>query len=162
MRPAIFIIAILSIMSSMGCGTDYKAVGDEDVETRLLKSLDKKEAIPFFEQKGYYFDFDPEAKTKVDHEIVLPLLKRLQEIAATDQWAMLRDDNKNWALALIIKLPSDRKKVDLMVAAVQEADDRFPGYILRQWGHHWLSIDLIDNETYEYFKKSDPDFDKQP
>jgi hypothetical protein len=48
-----------------------------------------------------------------------------------------------------------------MAKVVEEADDRFPGLILQQWGHEWLAINLIDQETYEFLKQSDPEIDKQ-
>ena len=48
-----------------------------------------------------------------------------------------------------------------MADAVQEADDKFSGLILQQWGHQWLVIDLIDQQTYETMKKSNPDIDNQ-
>jgi hypothetical protein len=46
-----------------------------------------------------------------------------------------------------------------MADAVPEADDKFSGLILQQWGHEWLMIDLIDQESYEILKKSNPDID---
>jgi hypothetical protein len=41
------------------------------------------------------------------------------------------------------------------------ADDKFPGLILQQWGKEWLSMDLVDEETYKFLKKARPDIDKQ-
>ena len=48
-----------------------------------------------------------------------------------------------------------------MSKAVEEADAQFDGMIMQQWGHRWLSIDLIDKESADFFKKANPDFDKQ-
>lgn len=157
----VVLISMATVLCAVGCGKDYKQIADADVQTRLLDQLEKKEAIPFFEQKGIYYDDDENNKTTVDRDIVLPLLRRLKEIADTKQWVILRDDDKNWAHALLIGLPRDAKTVDRMADAVQEADDKFSGFILQQWGHEWLSIILIDKESYEFLKKDDPDIDKQ-
>ena len=51
--------------------------------------------------------------------------------------------------------------VDRMAQVVQEADDQFPGFIVQQWGHEWLAIDFLDQESYEFLKKSNPGMDKQ-
>jgi len=48
-----------------------------------------------------------------------------------------------------------------MADSVQEADDKFSGLILQQWGHEFLMIDLIDQESYDILKKSNPDIDNQ-
>ncbi len=43
----------------------------------------------------------------------------------------------------------------------KQADDRCSGFILQQWGQRWLLINLIDKETFEYLKASNPDIEKQ-
>ncbi len=161
MQRIVYLACIGCAVCVSGCGRDWKKFGDEDVQKRLLSNHEKKEAIPFFEQNGYYYDSDPDEKTTVDRDIIVPLLRRLKEIAPTDQWIMLRHDDKNWAHALLIELPGDSATIDRMAAAVQEADDQFSGFILQQWGHEWLSIIPIDKDSYEFLKKNDPDLDKQ-
>jgi hypothetical protein len=142
-----------------GCGNDIQAIADQHVRADMLDKHDKCEALPFFEQHGQFFDAD--TTTHVDNEVVVPLLKRLKELAATEQWVVLRPEKKNSAYAVLIKLPSESQLVDRMAEAVQDADDRFSGFILQQWGREWLLIDLIDQQTYEFLKKTNPDIDKQ-
>ena len=74
---------------------------------------------------------------------------------------MIRPEKANSAYGMLIALPNDPKMVDQMAEAVQEADDKFSGLILQQWGHKWLLIDLIDKDAYEFLKQNDPDVDKQ-
>ena len=74
---------------------------------------------------------------------------------------MLRPEKKNSAYAVLIKLPQDPQLVDRMAEAVQDADDKFSGFILQQWGREWLLLDLIDQQAYEFLKKTNPDIDKQ-
>jgi len=73
----------------------------------------------------------------------------------------MRPEKRDSAFAVLIELPKDKKLVDRMADAVQEADDKFSGLILQQWGHEFLMIDLIDQQSYEILKKSNPDIDNQ-
>lgn len=149
-------------LTAIGCGqTDAKETGDQFVREDLLAKFDKSEAIPFFEkQNGRYFDKDE--TTTVDRDVILPLLKQLNETAPTEQWAVLRTQMKDSACALLIGLPGDPQAVERMVKVVQQAEDQYSGCILQQWGHEWLSIDLIDQAAYEMLKKSYPDLKKRP
>jgi len=149
------------MLCAAGCSRDpdWKEVGDDNIRENLFSTHERREAIPFFEEKGRYFDVD--TSTTVDRDVVLPLLKRLNEVASTEQWALIRPKHDDWAGALVIGLPDNPQTVDRMAQVVQEADDQFPGFIVQQWGHEWLAIDFLDQETYEFLKKSNPDMDKQ-
>ena len=144
---------------AVGCSPDIKQVADEMVTDDFLKKGNQVMAIPFFEKGGHYFDDD--ASTKVDREIVLPLLQKLDTISHTPQWVVPDERDPKRAFAVLIELPSDNSVVDTMAKAVEEADAKFDGMIMQQWGHRWLSIDLIDKEAADFFKKANPDFDKQ-
>jgi hypothetical protein len=142
-----------------GCHRDFKEYADDHVRQDMLAIHEKCEALPFFEKHGQFFDLDN--TTHVDQEIVVPLLQKLHEITPTPQWAMIRPEKKDSAYGVLIGLPKDPKTVDRMADAVQEADDKFSGLILQQWGHEWLVINLIDQQSYETLKKSNPDIDNQ-
>lgn len=142
-----------------GCQNDVQEFADRHVQTDMLEKDEKREAIPFLEQHGQFFDLD--GTTHVDQEVVLPLLKRLKALAPTEQWAMLSPEKANSSYGVLIELPQDPKIVDNMAQAVQEADDKFSGFILQQWGHRWLLINLIDQQTYESLKASNPDLENQ-
>ncbi len=144
---------------SVGCSPDIKQVADELVTDDFLKKGTQVAAIPFFEKGGHYFDDD--ATTKVDREIVLPLLQKLDTVSRTPQWVVPDERDPKRAFAVLIELPNDKSVVDTMAKAVEEADAQFDGMIMQQWGHRWLSIDLIDKESADFFKKANPDFDKQ-
>jgi hypothetical protein len=158
-RCAAAICLLVAAVGMAGCRPDYKVLGDEHVRQDLLDKHERREAIPFFEAHGRFFDLDEE--TTVDRDVVLPLLKRLQEAAPTDQWAILRPTDQDWALALVIRLPADAAAVDQMERLVREADDRYAGRILQQWGHAWLSIDFVDQEGAEFFDKAEADLKNQ-
>jgi hypothetical protein len=142
-----------------GCQRDMKNYADDHVRKDMLALHEKREAVPFLEKRGQFYDLDN--TTHVDLEVVVPLLKKLNDIARTEQWAMIRPEKKDSAYGMLIGLPKDPKVVDRMAEAVQEADDKFDGFILQQWGHEWLVISLIDQQSYETLKKSNPDIDNQ-
>jgi hypothetical protein len=158
LRGPLCLLFALPLCAS-GCGNDIHDVADRHVQQDLLDKHEKREAISFLEERGQFYDSD--GTTHVDREIVLPLLKRLKELAGTEQWAMLRPEKANSSYGLLIALPNDPQIIDRMADAVQEADDRFSGFILQQWGHRWLLIDLIDQQTFEHLKASNPDIENQ-
>ena len=147
------------VLCGGGCRRDMQEFADQHVRKDMLDKHEKREALSFFEKHGQFYDLN--ATTHVDQEIVVPLLKRLKEIAPTPQWAVLRPEKANSAYGVLIGLPNDPKTVDKMAEAVQEADDKFSGFILQQWGHEWLLIDLISQQSYEVLKKANPDIDQQ-
>ena len=89
-----------------------------------------------------------------------PFLKRLKEPHPDSAMGDAPARRKKSAYGVLIGLPNDPKLVDRMADAVQEADDKFSGFILQQWGHEWLLIDLIDQHSYEALKEGRPD--RQP
>ena len=50
--------ALVLILSTFGCRPDYKRTADDMVEANYLKSEQRCNAIPFFEDGGRYFDDD--------------------------------------------------------------------------------------------------------
>lgn len=144
MRWLLFIWVGL-MLSAGGCRNDIQEFADEHVRNDMLSKHEKREAIPFLEKQGRFFDIDN--TTHVDRDVVLPLLKQLKQVAPTEQWAVLRPEKANSAYGVLIELPNDPKIVDRMAESVQEADDKFSGLILQQWGHKWLLIDPIDHRA---------------
>jgi hypothetical protein len=154
------VLAFLAVTLSLsGCRPDYKRIADEHVEANLLEQYESREAIAFFEERGRLFDADD--TTRVDQQVVLPLLKQLNEVAPTQQWALLRPEDQDAAMVVLVELPPDPPTVDRMAEVVQAADDKFSGFIVQQWGHTWLMFNLIDQQAYEFLKKNQPEIDRQ-
>jgi len=156
-----WLLPLAMMLCTAGCGgkPDYKRIADDRVQELLFDKYDRREAIPFFEERGQFFDAD--ATTSVDRDVVLPLLQRLAEVDRTQQWVMLKPGKTDAALALLVQLPDDPDVVDRMAEIVQEADDGFSGFIIQQWGYDWLQMALVDQATYAFLKKSNPDVDIQ-
>jgi hypothetical protein len=159
MRGFMFVCFGLGLCAA-GCGkSDYKQIADDRVRDLLFDKFEKRDAIPFFEQQGKLFDAD--ATTTVDRDVILPLLMRLTEVQPTEQWVLLKPGQTDTAVALVVRLPEDLETEDRMAEVVQEADDRYAGFIIQQWGHEWLQMALVDQAGYQFLKKSNPDVDKQ-
>lgn len=154
-----FLLAFALLLS--GCSKDIKQHADQIVLNEFLKAGTHVKAVPFFEEGGRYYEPETDASTSVDQKIILPMLKDLYAICPLAQWVVPDKENPKLAFALLVELPADNDKVDEMAKIVEAADAQFDGMILQQWGHTWLSVDLIDLETAEFFKKADPNFDKQ-
>lgn len=150
----LILMSLMVALCASGCREDIKATADERVRETLLDTQEKREAIPFLETGGRFKD--PDATTTVDRDVVLPLLKRLHEISPTEQWAIIRPNDTTWAFALLIELPKDKPTVERMAEVVLEAEGKFSGMILQQWGHEWLSVDFIDEKGAEMMKKAYP------
>src|SRR5579871_6644195 len=115
----VFVVIWLAVLLCItGCGKDYKEIADRRVENRMFAKYERREAIPFFEQKGRYFDMDE--STTVDRDVVLPLLKRLNEVEATEQWVVIHPKIDDLAGALLVELPGNAETVEQMAKAVQE------------------------------------------
>ena len=156
-----YLLPVAIGLFATGCGgkPDYKRIADDRVQELLFDQYERREAIPFFEERGHFFDAD--ATTSVDRDVVLPLLQRLAEVQRTEQWIMLKPGTTDAALALLVKLPDDPDVVERMAEVVQTADDGYSGFIVQQWGYDWLQMALVDQAAYEFLKKTNPDIDKQ-
>lgn len=151
------------LLMACGCGgKDYKQIGDKMVTEAFDQHGPRVEAIPFFEKGGRYYDKEDDTRPNfVDREILLPMLKKLQETYRTDQWVIPTKDDPNMAMYVLVALPANKNAEDALAKVVEEYDQKFDGLILQQWGHEWLSIDFMSKESLEFFKKSDPDIEKQ-
>ena len=154
-----FWLSAVFLLCAAGCGEDFKQTADSNVEAYIQQHLDRVPAVEFFEAGGSYYD--DEESPEVDREILLPMLKQLLEISDTGQWVLPSKDDPKRAFAVLVEIPADKNIEQSMARIVEEADKRFDGLILQQWGHRWLSLDFLDQESVEFFKQSDPDFEKQ-
>lgn len=148
------------LVCCIGCGQqrDFKKIADGRVHD-LFGKFKKSDAITFFEKQGKFFDV--ESDTTVDKDVVLPLLKRLQEVNKTEQSVLLKPEHDDIALALFVQLPNEKDTVDRMAKVVEDADNQYTGFIMQQWGREWLGLAFIDQKVYEVLKKSNPKMDKQ-
>jgi hypothetical protein len=168
LRRLTFLLLLMLLATTSGCRKDFKKVADKMVEDDILKGRTPVTAIPFFEQGGRYYDeeldeeqSDQSQAINVDRDIVLPMLKRLLETTRTEQWVVPDTNDSQRAFALLVALPSNKQTENAMAKVIEEFDAKYDGLILQQWGHKWLSIDFLDKDSVEFFKKTDPNIEKQ-
>jgi len=150
----VFSLLLLAICG--GCQSeppiDQEAWFDHEVETVWKEKFPWTPAIPFFEKGGLYVQMGDQDETPFDRPYVLPLLQKLEREFSLDWQAAVKRDKQNFAVAVMAKLPADPAIRERIVTALEEHQKTFPGAILQQWGHQWLSIDFLTAEQDAYLE----------
>lgn len=155
------ILAWAGLCACLGCGTvsqvDEAARFDRQVETEWKVKWPWVDALPFFDRGGRYMDLDGDdtAATKFDRPHVAPLLKALGEEFELHWHAMVQPEQRDLALAILAELPSDPTLPDRIQAAIERHQQAFPGAILVQRGHRWLSLDFLTPEQEAFLEEKD-------
>jgi hypothetical protein len=152
-------LLLTGLCACLGCGAaaqvDEAARFDRQVETEWRVKWPWVDAAPFFERGGRYMDSDDTAQTRFDQPHVAPLLKALGEEFELHWHAMVEPKQRDFALAVLAELPSDPTKVDQIMAAIERRQQTFPGAILVQCGHRWLSLDFLTPEQEAFLEGTD-------
>lgn len=159
MRPlqtAQRVLLLTSLCTCFGCGAaaqvDEAARFDRQVETEWRAKWPWVDAGPFFERGGRYMDTDDVAETRFDRPHVAPLLKALGEEFELHWHAMVEPKQRDFALAVLAELPPDPTIQDKILAAIERHQSTFPGAILVQRGHRWLSLDFLTPEQEAFLE----------
>ena len=125
---------------------DFKAITDKQVEQDWIVNLKKVDAIEFLNGGGHYADIEPVEDLEMDQKVVRPLVERLKKDARLEVFALI-DQIPDRAFAFAARLPEDHSQRLLIKRIVKEADDAFPGVILRNYGYHWMYFSVLDETT---------------
>lgn len=146
----------LCTLSLAGCGSrpvaDLEAQFDKEVENKWKTQWPWVDAIPHFQRGGFYMDASDGEGPRYDRPHVVPLLNALHQDFALQWKAVVHRKERKMTLALVAELPDDpsvRQKID---AALDEHQKTFPGSILVQWGHHWMSLDFLTPEQQKFLE----------
>jgi hypothetical protein len=148
------LVFIITFMGTIGCGAkpvDYEARFDDDVETTWTKKWKWVDAVQYLEKGGVYVDTGDSEDAALDRPRVLPILKRLQREFGME-WEAVLDQSQSLALAVVARLPNDASARAKIEAVLAEEQRQFPGAILQQWGHKWLSLDFLNEEQAKYME----------
>ena len=124
---------------------DFQKITDNQVEQDWLVHLKRVDAIAFLDGGGRYTDLDPQKNLGMDQKVVRPIVERLKTEAKLEVIALI-DQTPNQAFAIVARLPQDREQLLLVKRIMKEADDAFPGTILRQYGYQWMHFYVLDAE----------------
>jgi hypothetical protein len=149
MSRFLLLTGMLALALLPGCGAseiDVEQRFDHTVEDSWTKDSNWVDAVKLLSTGGRFID-DEEDKTHVlDGPHVLPLLQRLSTEFGLEWQAITEDVNPMQALVVIARLPGDPQIRTKIEAVLNKEQDTFPGAILHQWGHRWLSINFLNKE----------------
>lgn len=153
------LMAWLAVFAIAGCGTarpvDEAARFDREVDAVWKVKWPWVDALPFFQRGGRYVDTDDAEKASFDRPHVAPLLKALGEEFDLHWQAVVQPDQRDFALAIVAELPTDPTIHKQIAAAIERHQQTFPGAILVQQGHRWLSLDFLTPEQEAFLNGKD-------
>lgn len=133
---------LLTLQQGCNPPPDHQALFDKEVEEMYFLAYDQLDAVQFFRSGGRYVDVVGSGEDQFDGPYVLPLLEALDVQLHLKFIACVEKGNNKQAVAVVAKLPSGvrREQVEQILVEKQKT---FPGDILQQWGHTWVSLDFL-------------------
>jgi hypothetical protein len=131
---------------------DHKDVLDRQIQEEWMPGREVVDALKFFDGGGTYKSDARTDAAGLDRDYVVPLLKRLRDEHHLRVTVILRDDVPNTVLALLAEAPASRAARNAVRTTILEAADGFPGLVLQNWSHQWVSLDFLDAQEMTAFK----------
>ena len=147
-------IALGILMSSVlmsGCSPpelDRQAKFDIEVQEHYFAAYDKGDAIAFLKSGGLYVDSGEPDDPQLDRPHILPLLERMKSKFGMDPLAVISKQDAKLAFAVVAKMPQGVTQEDVQKFLLEEQEN-FPGEILQEWGHEWLSLDFLSQQDVD-------------
>lgn len=156
-RVLILLASCLLVPALVGCGkeqVDYEAKFDRVVDQDWKKNWSWVDAEKFFTTGGLFVDSGEPGDPTLDRPHILPLLKRLHEKHGLKWQAVVHKKKTKFAVALVAQLPSEGD-VEKIKQTIEQEQDKFPGEILSQYGHQWMSVDFLTEEDLKWEREAD-------
>lgn len=151
------VIACLLLPAVAGCGrekVDYQAEFDQQVDRDWKKNWRWVDAEKFFQSGGLFLDTGEPGDQTLDRPHILPIVKRLREQHGLKWQAVVDKKHTRFALALVAELPSEGD-VEQIRKSLDREQEKFPGEILSQFGHQWMSMDFLTEEILEWEREAE-------
>jgi hypothetical protein len=155
--PLLVLASSLLAPALVGCGreeVDYGARFDHQVNNEWGKKWNLVDAEKFFGAGGLFIDSGEPGDPTLDRPHILPLLRKLREKHGLNWQAVVHKKKKQFAVALVAELPSEGE-AEKIKQTVEQEQDKFPGEILSQYGHQWMSVDFLTEEDLEWEREAD-------
>lgn len=138
-----------------GCGRDYAAEVDARVTREWMQPGLYFDALEYFEKGGrYYSGAEMPGKPDLDREAIVPFLKDLKEKFGQEQYAIVLEGD-DYAWGIVMRLPTNPENRRRFEEYLEEVRATFPGMILEEWGHEWISFDFLDEEEAEFIREAE-------
>ena len=156
MTRILFLAGLVTMTLMAGCSEkpiDHDARFDTRVEESWTKDSQWIDAVELLSSGGAFIDTGEPDGQLLDTPHVLPVLKRLSEEFGLEWQAITEEVNPTQALAIVAKLPENTSIREKFEAALKLEQKSFPGSILYQWGHRWLSISFLNQEQSDMIEQ---------
>ncbi|HVJ67173.1 MAG TPA: hypothetical protein VM510_04260 [Caulifigura sp.] len=140
-----------------GCGkpkVDYAAKFDTTVADDWKKNWLWVDADKFFQTGGLFIDSGEPGDPALDRPHIQPLLKRLRERHGLKWQAVVHKKKTKFAVALVAQLPSEQE-IEAIKESLNQEDGKFPGEILRQFGHQYMALDFFTEEDLRWEREAE-------
>ena len=154
-RKTLLSLSVLVLLSGSGCGPDEAAKIDAKVTQDWMRPGMYVDAIEYLESGGRFYDAaDIPGKPDLDAEAIVPFLKDLKQEFGQEQYAILVEDD-DYAWSIVMKLPSETPGRERFEAYLESVRQDFPGMILEEWGHDWITFHFLDEEDATFIRESE-------
>lgn len=145
------------ILAAAGCGpekVDYAEKLDHTIVSDWKKNWLWVDAARFFQTGGLFIDSGEPGDPILDRPHIAPFLKLLHDKHGLNWQAVVHKKKTKFAVALVAQLPSSGD-TDAIKATIDEEQKRFPGEILWQFGHQYMSVDFLTNADLEWERQAE-------
>ncbi len=154
-RQALLSVTVALPLCGLGCARDYEAEIDAKVTQKWMQPGMYVDAVEYLESGGHYYDGDDiPGNPDLDSEAIVPFLKDLKQEFGQQQYAILvEDDDHAWSI--VMKLPLDTSDRQRFEDYLESSRESFPGMILEEWGHEWITFHFLDEEQAEFVREAE-------
>jgi hypothetical protein len=146
-RSVAVLLLLVLLLLPVGCGQDdFEAEVDFKITEEWMQPGMYVDAIEYLETGGHYETMVMPGSPGLDQTAILPFLKRLKAEFDQEQYAILLEEEP-YCWGIVVRIPDEDPQRQRFQEFLNREDDDFPGMILQEWGHEWVSLDFLNEEA---------------
>lgn len=142
-------LLLCAVLLTGGCSCSRKPglaeMVDEHIEQSYLQKFQQQPGVSFLKRGGRYLDDGTKEAFDIERQHVIPMFEKLERELNLNFIALTSERDPESALAMVSRLPENVSSDDVMIF-LKAAQKTFPGAILVERGHRWVSIDFLTPE----------------
>jgi hypothetical protein len=147
LRNLAILVLLLPPLLAVGCGKDdYESDVDFRITQEWMQPGMYVDAIEYLETGGQYDAMAMPDTASLDQTAILPFLQRLKTEFDPEQYAILVEDEP-YCWGIVVKIPEQPAQRQRFQEFLAREDAAFPGMILQEWGHEWVSLDFLNEQA---------------